>query len=151
MLSPSDCIFCRIVAGSAPASVVYRDDDVFAFMDIRPFNVGHVLVVPVHHAAYLADLDLDVGGKLFRIAQQIADATRRSGIRCEGINLFLADGAIAGQEVFHTHLHVIPRFDGDEFDLLDALASFVKVSRDQLDDTAANIRSAIGSGHSHPL
>jgi len=62
----SDCIFCRIISGQAPASVVYLDGVVTAFLDIQPVNPGHVLVVPNGHAAYLADLDEAVGGKLFR-------------------------------------------------------------------------------------
>ncbi len=143
---PNDCIFCQIVADLVPASVVYRDTEVIAFMDIRPFNLGHLLVIPVHHAVYLGDLDPRVGGRMFQVAQQMADALRRSGIRCDGINLFLADGAAAGQEVFHTHLHVIPRFDGDDVGLHQALAKFVQVSRDQLDMSAATIRSATPYG-----
>lgn len=111
------CIFCRIVSGASPASVVFEDDDVIAFMDIRPVNEGHVLVVPKGHAEGLADLDARVGGLLFQVAQRVAGVLRRSGVRAEGVNLHLADGAVAGQEVFHVHLHVIPRYRGDGFGL----------------------------------
>ena len=142
----NDCIFCQIIAGTARASVVYRDADVVAFMDIRPFNAGHVLVVPVCHAVHLGDLDREVGGRMFQVAMEMSAALRRSGIRCEGVNLFLADGAVAGQEVFHTHLHVIPRFDGDGFALAQAMASFVPSSREQLDDAALKIRSTVKTG-----
>jgi len=86
-----------------------------AIMDIRPINPGHLLVIPVTHATYLADLEPRVGGALFGVAQGLAAALRRSGLRCEGINLLLADGEAAGQEVFHVHLHVLPRFRGDGF------------------------------------
>jgi diadenosine tetraphosphate (Ap4A) HIT family hydrolase len=107
------CVFCRIVRGELPASVVYRDDAVLAFLDIAPVNPGHLLVVPLEHAASLAELDPAAGERVFRTAQRLAAALRRSGLRCEGVNLFLADGAVAGQEVFHVHVHVVPRFAGD--------------------------------------
>lgn len=86
-------------------------------MDIQPVNPGHVLVIPVRHAPYLADLDPPTAGRLMQEGQRIAAAIRSSGVRCEGINLFLADGKAAMQEVFHVHLHVFPRFAGDGFGL----------------------------------
>jgi len=113
----SNCIFCDIAAGKSDASFVYRDDVCCAFMDIMPVNPGHVLVIPNEHAAHLAELDPETGGRIFMVGQRIAEALRRSGIRCEAVNLFLADGEVAGQEVFHVHLHVIPRFAGDGFGL----------------------------------
>src|SRR5262245_52854878 len=73
-----DCVFCKIIAGSASSSVVYRDTGVIAFMDIEPVNPGHVLVVPLRHAPHLADLDPSVGGRMFEIAQRIAAALKRS-------------------------------------------------------------------------
>jgi len=109
------CKFCDILAGKLPSSVVWQDELCTAFMDIQPVNPGHVLVIPNQHAAHLADLDPDCGAHLFRVAQQIAQALRTSGVPCEGINLFLADGEVAGQDVFHVHLHVIPRYASDGF------------------------------------
>ena len=145
-LTDDGCIFCQIIAGVAPASIVFRDDLVIAFMDIQPVNPGQVLVVPIAHAPYLSDLDPTVGGRMFEVAQQVAAALRVSGIRCEGINLFLADGAVAMQEVFHTHLHVIPRFDGDGFGLKYGPSSFIRLSREQLEQTASAIRAAVSGG-----
>ena len=84
-------------------------------MDIRPVNPGHLLVIPLAHAAGLATLESDTGAQMFRVGQRLAEAIRRSGVRCEGINVLLADGEAAGQEVFHVHLHVIPRYAGDGF------------------------------------
>jgi histidine triad (HIT) family protein len=107
------CIFCDILAGRAPASVVYQDDVCWAFMDLHQVNAGHVLVVPKLHAATLADLDDATGGHLFNVGRRIAAALRQSGLRCEGVNRFLADGAAAGQSVAHIHVHVIPRYLGD--------------------------------------
>ena len=140
MTSTDECVFCEIVAGESPASVVYADDLALAIMTIGPVNPGHVLVLPKRHAAYLADLDEETGGHLFKVTMRVAEAIRQSGVLCEGINLFLADGEAAFQEVFHVHLHVFPRFPGDPF-RLDADWS-AKPSRAELDHIAAQIRGA---------
>ncbi len=102
-----ECIFCRIVEGTSPASRFYEDDLVLGFMDIGPVNDGHALIIPKQHVAYLSELDERIGQHLFTIAQRTAAALRASGLRCEGINLFLADGEAAFQEVFHLHMHVM--------------------------------------------
>ena len=141
-LSPSgECIFCAIVAGSAPASVVYDDADLLAFLDSRPVTPGHLLVIPKRHAPLLADLDEATGARMFTVAMRLAQALRVSGLRCEGINLFLADGEPAFQEVFHTHLHVIPRFVGDTF-RIDADWSVIP-PRHELDEIAAQVRAVM--------
>ncbi|RXK46440.1 HIT family protein [Halorientalis pallida] len=108
-----DCPFCAIVSGDAPASVVYETDDTIAFADIAPVTEGHTLVIPTAHSSGLAGLDPGTGGQLFRVGQEIAAALRASDVPTEGINLFLADGEIAGQEGLHVHLHVIPRTGDD--------------------------------------
>lgn len=141
------CIFCAIVAGTAEASVVHEDERVLAFMDIRPFTPGHLLVVPKRHASDLAELDPDDGRQVFAVGQQIAMALRAGGAptagelvdgpRAEGVNLFLADGVAAGQEVFHVHLHVIPRSGGDGFGLRGRPTT---PRRDDLDYLAGAIR-----------
>jgi diadenosine tetraphosphate (Ap4A) HIT family hydrolase len=84
-------------------------------MDIRPITPGHLLVVPRLHAAYLEDLDESTGAAMWRVAHRTARAMRGSGLLVEGVNLFLANGEAAGQEVFHVHLHVLPRYRGDGF------------------------------------
>ena len=107
------CVFCKIVAGTAPASIPYADSTTVAFLDINPMTPGHLLVAPRVHAAGLAELDAEAGAQLWRVGQRLAAALRRSPIRTDGVNFFLADGAAAGQEVWHAHLHVIPRWKGD--------------------------------------
>ena len=139
----SDCKFCDIVAGKAPASVVYEDDVVMAIMTLGPVNPGHVMVIPKKHMAYMGDMDDETGMHLFKITMRMEQAIRKSGVRCEGVNLFLADGEAAFQDVFHLHMHVFPRFKGDSF-RLDADWS-VKPSREELDRIAAMIRSAYES------
>ncbi|MFL7867386.1 MAG: HIT family protein [Anaerolineales bacterium] len=139
------CIFCDILAGNSPASMVYQDELCSAFMDIQPVNPGHVLVIPNAHAAHLADLAEETGAHLFRIAQRTAAALRESGIKCEGVNLFLADGEAAMQDVFHVHLHVIPRYQGDGFGLRLPPEYFNKPERSELDGIAEDIRKALES------
>lgn len=135
-----NCVFCGIIAGEIPASVVHRDDHVIAFMDIGPVNPGHLLVVPTAHAASLADLAQRDGERVFAVAQRMAGALRASSLRCEGVNLFLADGSVAGQEVFHVHVHVVPRFRGDAVRFSWPRS---QPSREDLNAHAAAIRSAL--------
>lgn len=96
---------------------MYEDDLVVGFMDIYPVNPGHLLVAPKRHATSLGDLPLPTGCRMMEVALRVADAIQAGPLRAEGINLFLADGEAAGQEIFHIHLHVIPRFRGDGFTL----------------------------------
>ncbi|MFE3256813.1 HIT family protein [Nocardia sp. NPDC059091] len=133
-------IFSDIVAGRAPSSKVYEDEDCLAFMDIRPVTPGHVLVIPKTPARSLAELDPALGGKLFQVGQRIAAGLRESEVHCDGVNFFLADGVTAGQEVFHVHLHVIPRTPGDGFGLR---ARPTSPARADLDYLAGSIRGAL--------
>jgi histidine triad (HIT) family protein len=139
----SNCVFCQIIAGSAPASVVYRDAVCVAFMDIQPVNAGHLLVVPLTHAADLAALEPETGAQLMRVAQRLAAAVRQSGERCEGVDLLLADGEAAGQEVFHVHLHVIPRYAGDGFGFKFGPNYGNRPLRAELDRVAARLRARL--------
>jgi len=137
------CIFCDIIAGETPATFVCRDEHIAAFMEIQPVNSGHVLIVPVDHFTGLGDLPADIGSKMFGTAQRVSDALRKSGLKCEGVNLLFADGAAAMQEIFHAHLHVFPRFANDGFGLKFP-ESYVRCpSRKALEVAAAKIRAAL--------
>jgi histidine triad (HIT) family protein len=135
----SECVFCALLAGNGESSVVYEDNVLVAFMDLYPVTPGHVLLVPRRHAAYMAELDEETGSHMFKIALRMQQAIRRSGVRCEGINLFVADGEAAGQDVFHFHLHVIPRFSGDPFRIQ---ADWKEAPRAELDRIAGDISAA---------
>jgi histidine triad (HIT) family protein len=135
-----DCVFCCIVAGTADASIVYEDDRLLAFCDINPVNPGHLLIIPKVHRMGLVDLDESDGSRMFVVAQRLAAAVRRSGLRCEAVNLFLADGPAAGQEVFHVHLHMFPRYLGDRFRLVSGQRP---ASRRDLDEIAAQVRAVL--------
>ncbi|UAL54385.1 MULTISPECIES: HIT family protein [Metabacillus] len=137
----NDCIFCSIVSGDISSSIVYKDDYVIAFMDISPINQGHLLVIPKNHYVYLSDVPEKIAARMFTVGQKLANAIRKSDVKCEGINFFLADGEAAFQEVFHSHLHVFPRFKGDSFKI-DADWS-VNPSRTELDEIAKRICSSM--------
>jgi diadenosine tetraphosphate (Ap4A) HIT family hydrolase len=135
-----DCVFCQIVRGQLPASYVYADDDVVAFMDLCPMTPGHVLVLPRTHSSGLMDLGEAGGVRIWLAAHRLARALRHTKLRCEGVNLFLADGAAAAQEVFHVHMHVVPRFAGDGV-RIDTQSRAVE--RSELDSTAAAVRAGM--------
>ena len=137
------CVFCGIVAGEIEASVVDDDDDVVAFLDVQPITEGHTLVVPRRHYGSAADLDPRSADALWRAALRVAAALRRSGVRCEGVNFLASDGAAAGQEVPHLHLHVVPRYSGDGFGFRFPPAHAERPPRSELDATAKRIREAL--------
>jgi histidine triad (HIT) family protein len=143
MTDENGCIFCKLLSGELDASFVYRDGICSAFMDIQPVNAGHVLVIPNRHAAYLADLEAEEGAQMFRVAQRLSAAIRKSGVPCEGVNFFLADGEAAMQEIFHVHLHVFPRYAGDGFGLKFAPRYYQKPARSELNRVAESIRIAV--------
>lgn len=138
------CVFCAIMRGQAPASFVYKDSLVTAFMDNQPINPGHLLVVPTRHVASLLDLDGAIVSRMAIVAKQAAAALRRSGVRFEGFNLWLADGDAAGQEVAHAHLHVLPRFPGDGFGLKKGPDYGFRPSQAELARVAQTIRRVAG-------
>lgn len=142
----ADCVFCRIIKGDAPSSVVYEDPATIAFMDIHPVNPGHVLVIPKQHCVYISDMNPEEFTGIFVVAQKLAAAVRISGIPCEGVNLILADGEAAGQEVFHVHVHILPRFSGDGFGFKFGPGYSSLPARRELDECAAQIRSGLDLG-----
>ncbi len=136
----ANCIFCKIIKGALPASRVYEDKQVIAFMDIMPVNHGHVLVVPKTHFPELSDMDEDTGAHLFRTAMRIEKALRRSGVQCEGTNLLQNNGSAAFQEVMHVHLHIIPRFREDQ---VRVHLGQRKASRQELEQHALKIKAQL--------
>ena len=129
--------------GIVPESVVYTDEKVLAFMDIQPVNPGHVLVIPKAHASGLSNLDEETGAHMFKVGMRVADAVKRSGVKCDGVNLLLSDGRAAFQEILHVHLHVIPRFEGDGLHIGFGRMYRLKPERNELDRIAAKIRDAL--------
>ena len=138
-----DCIFCQIVRGEAPASFVHQDDAIVAFMDIQPITQGHMLVVPREHTVWMKDVTDQVALRAFRVARQLASVVPAT-LGAGGVNLFVADGEVAFQDVPHFHIHVIPRYAGDGFSLTFPPGYTTPPSRAQLEAIATAIHGAAG-------
>jgi histidine triad (HIT) family protein len=123
-----------------PSSIVYSDEKIVVFMDINPINPGHVLVIPKEHYATLSDLNPAIGGEIFKAAMRVVASIKKSDIKCEGVTLLLADGKAASQEVFHVHLHIIPRFYGDNFKVL-GFNKNLNIKRETFDELSEKIRA----------
>lgn len=111
-----DCVFCGIVAGELPSYDLLETDRALAFLDANPVAEGHALVVPTAHRERLTDLDSAETAAVFDAAREVADALE-AALDPEGYNLWQANGAVAGQEVLHAHVHVVPRYADDDVDL----------------------------------
>ena len=135
------CTFCRILAGELPSSPVLKSDLVVAFLDIHPANPGHTLVLPRRHVDSFTDLSSSEVEQLALCGQRVAAALKRGFDSCEAVTFSLADGAAAGQDVPHTHLHVIPRRTGDGFGWR---AAGGPQDRQTLDVIASQLKVAVG-------
>jgi len=136
----SECVFCRIVARQIPATVVHEDEHTLAFMDLGQVNPGHVLVAVKKHAENLYALDDVQAGAVLRAAARVARAIR-DAFTPAGLSVYQANGKAAGQTVFHYHVHLVPRHEGDGM----ALAWPVKnPPREKLEEYAAKIRASLG-------
>lgn len=111
-----DCIFCKIIAGEIPRVKLYEDDHTLAFMDINPANRGHALAIPKKHERGLLEASDDTLAVTISTARKLARAVQAT-VEPDGINLVQANGPGAAQSVFHLHLHIVPRFEGDELKL----------------------------------
>ena len=135
----TNCIFCRIVAGQIPATRVFEDEHTLAFMDIGQVNPGHVLVAVKPHVENLFDLDDALAGAVFRTSARVARAIR-DAFQPHGLSVYQANGPASGQTVFHLHVHLVPRWDGDGM----ALTWPVKnPPREMLEENAARIRARL--------
>jgi histidine triad (HIT) family protein len=137
------CVFCEILRGDSPATFVHQDDTVVAFMDIQPITHGHMLVTPREHAVLMSDLNETAAMRTFRVARHLA-ATVRQSLGASGVNLFVADGEVAFQDVPHFHVHVIPRYPNDGFGLTFPRNYSEPRSRAELETIASAIRNATG-------
>lgn len=106
-----DCIFCKIANGDIPASTVYEDETFRVILDLGPASKGHALILPKQHYKDLCDLDTGVAEKVMPLAARIGEAMKKS-LQCTGFNIVQNNGRVAGQTVFHFHVHVIPRYEG---------------------------------------
>lgn len=130
------CIFCRIVRKEAPSSVVFEDAEVIAFMDIRPLTEGHTLVIPKQHYVDIYDTPEELVVHTHKITKRVAIAVKQA-IGADGISIVQQNGKAAGQDIFHIHVHIIPRFQGHK---MPRFGELTEASREKLDQAAAKIR-----------
>jgi len=137
------CNFCRIVSRENPASIVYEDGNVLAFMDLHPANLGHTLVIPKEHWQTIYDIPEEVLSNLFAVVKRISVAVKEA-VGAEGISILQFNGRASGQSVMHFHVHVIPRFRGDAISkLIGAMlgpTGFEKAAREDLDEIAKKVK-----------
>lgn len=107
-----DCIFCKIANGMIPSATIYENSDFKVILDVSPASKGHTLILPKEHFDNIFDMDADTAGKLFSLAAAVARALKQA-TNCDGMNIVQNNGEIAGQTVFHFHMHLIPRYEGD--------------------------------------
>ena len=112
-MKKEDCVFCKIVSGDIPSNTIYENSEFKVIMDISPATKGHVLVLPKEHFKDIYDIDAETAGKLFQLAAVVARALKEV-LHCDGLNIIQNNGEIAGQTVFHFHMHLIPRYEGDD-------------------------------------
>ncbi len=136
------CIFCDLIRGAAEVSVCYEDARALAFMDIQPVNAGHVLIVPKEHYETLHDVPREVAMHLFDVAMRIAPVIRTIA-RADDMNIVVNSGPAAGQNIFHYHVHLIPRTAGDGFDIPLPFDGSQMPDRTMLDATAVRIIAAL--------
>ena len=108
-----DCIFCKIANGVIGTTTVYEDDDFRVIMDLNPASKGHCLILPKEHCNDIFDMSEELASKLFVLATKVAKALR-AALNPAGLNIVQNNGLAAGQTVFHFHLHLIPRYEGDD-------------------------------------
>lgn len=108
----NDCIFCKIANGEIPASTVYEDDMFRVILDMSPATKGHALILPKKHMANIFEMDEETAEKVFVLAAKVAKGMK-SALNCDGLNIVQNNGEVAGQTVFHFHMHIIPRYNGD--------------------------------------
>jgi len=109
-----NCIFCKIIKGEIPSDKVYEDEATLAFLDISPVNIGHTLVIPKKHYVNIYETPEDVMMHLMKTVKKVSHGIK-DGLKADGINVAMNNDPAAGQVVFHSHIHVIPRHANDGF------------------------------------
>jgi histidine triad (HIT) family protein len=138
-VTEQSCIFCKIVGKESPATIVYEDRYVLAFLDIYPQNDGHTLVVLKKHYATIYEVpDVEVA-RLYKVVKKVACAVKK-GVNSDGISVTQHNEAGAGQDIFHVHVHVIPRYEGQRLRRIEELP---EANRKKLEEIANKIRPSL--------
>ena len=136
-----DCIFCKIVAGEIPSTTIYEDEDFKVILDISPASKGHAVILPKNHAKNLFELPDDDAEKIFKVARKCGTAMMEV-LHCDGFNVLQNNGEAAGQTVFHLHVHLIPRYDGDNVHIK-WIPGPVEISQEETEKIVEAIRKNI--------
>lgn len=108
----SDCIFCKIIKGEIPSATIFEDDEFKVILDRFPSGEGHVLIIPKNHVANIFEIDEEQAGRLFKLAVKVSKVMK-DVLGFENMNVLQNNGEVAGQSVFHFHMHLIPRYEND--------------------------------------
>jgi histidine triad (HIT) family protein len=133
------CIFCKIVHKQAPASIIYEDEIVIVFLDLRPLNMGHSLVISKAHYVDIFDTPEKVLSQVHKIAKKVSYAIKKA-TDANGISIIQQNGKAAGQDIFHIHVHAVPRFEGQK---LPPFSELKEVERAKLDAMAKKIKQQL--------
>jgi len=134
-----DCVFCRIADKEADATVVYEDPHTLAFLDIHPLNPGHTLVIPKKHYTNMLDMTSEQAGRVFASVNKVMKGVQKAS-RADGISIGQSNGKAASQEVFHMHVHIIPRFNHE---MMSGFPNRKQTHRAELDEIGRKIRTAM--------
>jgi histidine triad (HIT) family protein len=137
--SEESCIFCKIARKQAPASIIYEDETTMVFLDLRPLTMGHTLVIPKAHYIDIFDIPEKELAAIHTIAKKISFAVKEV-TAADGISIFQQNGKAAGQDIFHFHVHVVPRFEGQK---LPSFGELREVERPKLDAMANKIKQSL--------
>lgn len=130
-MKKEDCIFCKIANGEIPSATIFEDRDFRVMLDIGPATRGHVLILTKEHYDNIYEIDAETAGKLFSLASVIARAMKKV-LNCDGMNILQNNGTVAGQTVFHFHLHLIPRYEGDQVQVAWPQGSITEEEKEEL-------------------
>ena len=136
MILDESCIFCKIVSKQAPSSLLYEDEKVIAFLDIRPLNLGHSLVIPKDHFVDIFDIPEKELAEVHEAAKKLSSAIKNA-TNSDGLSIIQQNGKAAGQDIFHFHVHIVPRFLGQK---LKSFSELAEIDRPILDELAQKIR-----------
>jgi len=139
LTSDESCIFCKIVKKQAPASVIYEDEATMVFLDIRPLNMGHALIIPKTHYVDIFDTPAKELSQIHQVTKQIAVAVKKA-TEADGITIIQQNGSAAGQDIFHVYVHVVPRFKGQK---LPRFGELKEAPRLKLDEMAVKIKQCL--------
>ena len=133
----ANCIFCKIIAGEIPSNTIYEDDEFKVILDLAPAAKGHALILPKEHFDNLYEIDPEILGKAAKLAQKVV-THEKEVLKCDGYNLLQNNGEVAGQTIFHFHMHLVPRYKEEN----DQMLKFAKpeISEEEIENLCKEMK-----------